>query len=453
MAEPQVPSIAPVSSAPQGQPDDIGALLTQTAAQATQTLPPQYVQGTSIAQPNIRPVVPYTPQNDNRQPLNNQATSLQQARRQNAFASLANVVGKAGQALQQQKQDRLKNDLKEVMTARENIANANAVLQTDPNNQMAKNVLAANKKSLEAILNDPKKAKQLEKALDVNFTDPDKNKTPEIKAYQDAMKDFKEAGIFNSDNPEEAKIAAMAAQGKTAPPPTASNTSRADQVLAKDLPNIQQNPQYAVAQKQQQDAQRQLNQYVLPRVIAAEAAKQVQLVKDGNAAARAEYKATMDFQRDAQKQIAALNLQNQKAKDAMQLQVRRDADAMSRVQTEVNARLKIAEDKRLDPGTSMKLKTEALDKIDASLKNITAERLSLASQLKTADTDEEKETLGHLLDYNTIKAKATNEYRQKIATDIYGRVGEQLNDRTGTAKPVGSNLSDEPDEDDDSDDY
>jgi len=138
--------------------------------------------------------------------------------------------------------------------------------------------------------------------------------------------------------------------------------------------------------------------------------------------------------------------------------IKRDADAMARTSMEVNARLKIAEDKRLDPNTATKLKTEALDKIDASIKSITAERMSLSTQLQNAKTDEEKKTLQHLLDYNTLKAEATNVFRQEKATEIYGKVAEGRSDRLdssgSTKQSVGSTLSDESDEDDeDSDDY
>lgn len=459
MPEPQVPSIAPVTTAPAGPGEDISALLGQVAQQATQQLPPQYTQGTTIAQPRVQPVQQYQQQNENRQPLNNQATSLRQARTQNAFASLANVVGKAGQAIQEKKQNLLKEDLKTVMSAKENIANAQAVLQQDPNNAMAKGVLAANQKQLEAILTDPKKQKQLTKALDISFTDMDKNKSPEIKAYQDAMKEYKESGVFNANNPAEAKIAAQAggaSGGQQQSQQPQSATPHADAATAKDLPNIQNNPQYAAALKQREDAQKQLTQYVLPRMVTAEAQKQIQAAKDGNAAARAEYTAVMKFNEEAMKLIGAKELQSQKAKDAMQLQVRRDVDAMARTVTEVNARLKIASDKRLDPANNMKLKTEALDKVDQSMKAITAERMSISTQLSAAKDDNEKAVLNKLLDYNTLKAEATNTYRQKVATEVYGRVAEGSSGRLGdgsTTESVGANLSDEPDDDTDSDSY
>lgn len=460
---PQVPSIAPVQTAPSGPGEDLSAVLGQMAQQVSAPLPPQFVQGTTIAQPRINPVHQYQQQNDQRAPISPHTTSLKQARTQNAFASLANVVGRAGQAIQQKKQDNLKEDLKNVMAAKENVANAESVLQQDPNNAMAKQVLAANKKQLDAILSDPKKQKQLAKALDISFTDMDKNKTPEVKAYQDAMKEHKEAGAYKADNPAEAKIAAQAAgpqggqQQQQPQQQQQSATPRADAALSKDLPNMQVNPQYSIALKQQEDAKKQLNQYVIPRLITAEAQKQVQAMRDGNANARAEFKAVTDFNRSAMEIQGRMDVSQNNAKARMAETIRRDTDAMARTKLEVDARLKIAADKRLDPGTQMKLKTEALDKVDQSLKAITAERKSLSDQLAVAKTDDEKQVLGQLLEYNTLKAQATNTYRQKVATDVYGRVEEGSSGRfdggiSTTTESVGSNLSDESD-DEDSDSY
>ena len=465
MDGPQVPSIAPVQQASGAPSEDIGGLLSQYSAQATAPLPPKYVQGTSIAEPRVMPVQPYQQKNENNQPLNNQATSLKMARTKNAFAEVANTLGKAGQQLQERKQTLLKEDLKTVMTAKQNIANAQVILQQDPNNAMAKGVLEANKKQLEAILNDPKKQKQLSKALDISFTDMDKNKKPEVVAGQQAIKEFKGEGEYTYNNPAEAKIAAAA--GKTLQDKAQeqqqqsqqSQTPRADKALSKDLPSIQANPEYDAALKNQQTAQAKLTQYVIPALIKQESAAQIQAVKDGNAAARTQYKAVTDFTKAAMQEQSKMQLATQKAKDAMQLQMRRDADSMARTVTEVNARLKIAADKRLDPTNKLKVQTDALAKIDSDIKGITQERMSLSQQLANAKTDEEKKTLGSLLDYNELKAKSMNTYRQGVATQVYGRVAEGSNDRLGDAgsskKVVGTDLSDEPDpdEDDDSDDY
>jgi hypothetical protein len=452
--EPQIPNIAPVQTAPTVPSEDIGAMLGQYSQQATAPLPPRYIQGTSVAEPRLPPAPQFTPKNENNAPMTQQATSIKMARDKNAFAEIANTLGKAGQVLQERKQTLLKEDLKTVMTAKQNVANAQVVLQQDPTNKMAQAVLDANKKQLEAILSDPKKQKQLSKALDISFTDMDKNKKPEVVAGQQAIKEFKGEGQFTYNNPDEAKVAAQAHEASQ----PKSQTPRADAALAKDLPSIQPNPEYDAALKNQQTAQAKLTQYVIPQLIKQESAAQIQAVKDGNAAARAEFKATTDFAKAAKEIQGRIEVANTRAKSAMAVAIQRDSSAMARTTMEVNARLKIANDKRLDPNTSMKLKTEALDKVDQSLKAITAERLSLNQQLLNTKDDEEKKTLGHLLDYNKLKAEATNVYRQKVATEVYGKVSEGSDGRLGagsTKKVAGTDLSDEPDEDedDDSDDY
>ena len=91
----------------------------------------------------------------------------------------------------------------------------------------------------------------MQKALDISFVDPEKNKTPEVQAYQKAMAEFKEAGPFNADNPAEHAVAQAAkapqmsdkpnVQGMIPPAPNLqpvpkSQTPYADKALAKDMP-------------------------------------------------------------------------------------------------------------------------------------------------------------------------------------------------------------------------
>lgn len=458
--------------------NDLSQMLGSVAAQAQGPLPPQYIQGKTVAEPRIDAVVPYQPRNTNNQPLTTQATELARAHRKDAFNELANIVGKAGQAFQMKKQENLKEDLKSVMSAKTNIANAESVLQQDPNNAMAKQVMEQNKKSLEAILSDPKKQKMLAKALDVSFTDPEKNKTPEVMAYQKAMQEHKEAGAFNSDNPAEHQVAQRANElGDKLPaqqpqqPAQAQQpqqgTPRANQVLAKDLPGIQNNPQYAVALKQQEEAQKRIEQYIIPRMIQEEGAKQIQAIRDGHADARVEFKALTDFTRDAQKQVAAMDLQDKRAKDAMNLQARKDSAAMARTMQHVNASLKIAEDKRLDPSTKKKLETEALAAVDKDIASIAETKLKYdkAAFDINADTNMSKEDkashlkeISKLQDYNTMHLGAMNEYRSQVSSKLYGAVAE-TNPNAGAKSQgaiansavIGSDSSDESDTD--SDDY
>lgn len=480
---PQVASIAPignsvpVSGGTSGLgTDPIGAMLSQTAGQATQSLPPQFVQektAESIAQPRLPPQPTFTPMDTNRAPMNNQATSIRQARNQNAWASLANLVGHAGQVIANKKYGDLKADLTDIMQQKRNIANAEIVLQQDPNNQQAKDTIAKNKADMERILSNPKRQKALAKALNIDFTDPEANKTPEIKAYQDAKKEFDQSGIFNANNPQEAEMAAKAAQGQIAQPQaTKSPTARADLALSRDMPTMQVNPAYTAALKQREDAQKQIMQYNLPRLITAMSNQKVAEFREGKADARAVFKVEHDQYLQQQKRIDALDLQDAKSKDALKLQARKDANAMMRLHVLRDSVESIAEDKRLDPATKAKAQAEGLKQIDADIKGMVSERQSLSTQLLAAQTEDEKKVLNTMLDNNEVKIKATNVYRQELATKTYGRVAGVLDAKSGAksgtgstteipgvdksitglgryAQQIGTNISDENQDDDD----
>ncbi len=133
---------------------------------------------------------------------------------------------------------------------------------------------------------------------------------------------------------------------------------------------------------------------------------------------------------------------------------------MARTKLEVNARLKIAQDKRLDPTAKNKLQTEALSQIDKSITTITSERANLSTQMANAKTPEEKALITRALEYNAVKLEATNQFRQETATKIYGNVsesnpngGSSATDKNTGVTAVGADDSDAGDEDDNSDDY
>lgn len=484
---PTVPDITPAktqqtANVPTNGETSLDSILGGIVQAASSPLPPMYTSSTQVAQPNVQPVRQFTPQSTNNQPMTNQATSIKLARQKNNFAAIGNIIGMAGQRIQEKKQTELKQDLKVVMQAKQNVANAQAVLQQDPNNQMAKQVLDTNKNALNAILSDPRKQKQLAKALDISFTDPEQNKTPEVQAYKQATQEVKQAGAFNSNNPAEHQVAQMAQKNElgaslNTPQPgqqpvqaqqlQKSATPYADKALAKDLPGMTVNPQYEAALKNQQAAQKALYTNVLPKVIEAESRLQVQQARDGNAQAREQYKAFQQTHLQQQKLLGALDLQSQKAKDAVRLQGQRDAAAMGRVVTEVNARLKIADDKRLDASAKQHLQTESLQKIDQSLTALTNQRANLTTQLanatKSGDKDEAK-MLQSALGMNAVSIQGTNQFRLETSEKVYGKLGasrdggsESKSNSPGVSNtPIaGAGLSDEPDsdEDDDSDNF
>lgn len=395
MAEPAVPqvaNIAPVQTAPTGVSQGIGDYIGQIAQQANAPLPSPYTQGTNLAQPHVPEVRQVTP----RENVTPTGGAAQQAatRKNNGIGSLLHLVGASVNQIQQKKNDLLKDDIKNVMSAKQNVQNAQAVLQLDPTNKLAQGVLAANKKQLEAILTDPKKAKQIQKAMDISFTDMDKNKTNEIKAFQDAVKEHKAAGAFASDNPQEHAVAQLASRGASdgnAPKPVAqpttqqqpaaqpqqpqvqprSQTPYADAALAKDQPTIENNPLYAQALKQKQDAQKQLTQFVIPKMIAAETQKQIQEVRDGNAATREQYRAATTLQKDFMNLIARAKLADANNTAAMQRVASRNANQLATTNLRVNASLQIAEDNRLGKENQAKIKSDAFGALDKDIATVT----------------------------------------------------------------------------------
>lgn len=341
---PTIPNIQSMGGVPQA-PDTAGAgsidsILAPILARANAPLPSQTTAVNTPNQPNVPTPHQFTTgRPTNQQPISGDVQDKKRARHQNAMANAANAIGKAGQMIQQKKQDAVKNDVTQVLQSQQNIANAQQVLQNDPNNAMAKNVLQANTKRLNDILSDPKKQKIVGKAFDISFTNPEKNKTPEIQAGQAAVAEFKKAGVFNSDNPDEHAIAILAngntqgsgpqglapgsngqqvptaqPQGGGATPPkqqapvgaaspgssaqVTSQTPYADQFLAKGTtPSLQENPAYAPAVAAQQAAQKTLAT-LLPKIIDNQAKLTLQQYKDGNAATRQEYKVYTDLAKD-----------------------------------------------------------------------------------------------------------------------------------------------------------
>jgi hypothetical protein len=266
-AMPTVPSIASV-------PASVDSTVDKVAAQASAPLPSPYTTGAVPSKGYVKDVPQYTPKNTDNKPLGSTRYDIKQAEHKNAWAELSNSVGGAVQHFEQQKQDQLKTKLVDVMQAKQNIHNAESVLAMDDKNfgspEQAKNskaqaqaVLVKNKSNLETVLNG-KDAKQLAKALDISYVDPEKNKKPEIQTGIAAAKEFKSNGPFNAANPQEAAVAKMSTTlQSTAPKPDVKQESRADAALAKDSPALQTNPEYIQAIQDRKE----YNQYIVPKLI------------------------------------------------------------------------------------------------------------------------------------------------------------------------------------------
>ena len=275
------PGAAPASAAVPGLDD----AFAQAQATINTPMPSQVIQGTQLAQPHLAAVPQYQPQSTNNRPMTNQATSVKSARQKNNFAAIGNTIGQVVNKYEQRKQDTLKDQIVAVMKAKQQVANANSVLQNPNADQVSKdkanNVLALNTKRIQDLMTE-KNAKQMAKAFDISYSDPDKNKNPNVAAGLAAHKEFQAAGPYTADNPQEAAVAKLA-QGTSTSAPTATNLNlgaptapkaisvsqanpRAAAVLAKDMPSIEANPQYAAALKQKEDAQKQY-MTLAPKVI------------------------------------------------------------------------------------------------------------------------------------------------------------------------------------------
>lgn len=484
-ATPTVPSITP-TQAP--TPLDLGSqsigdLLGTISQRATAPLPDPYTQGVEVAQPHQHDQAPQsTNRNTNNVPITGQVADVKRARRQNAVAGLANTISQAGNIIQQKKQEKLKDQLTDVMKAKQNIANATQI-SSDPNatqqqKALAQKVLDANKKQLNTILSDPKTQKQMAKALDISFVDPDKNKTPEVQAYQAAMKEFKEAGPFNADNPAEHSVAQIAAgQGKGAQAQQQSGqpqggqpqqqpksaTPYADRALAKDLPTIAANPLYGAAVKQQQDAQKQLA-VIVPKLIDASAKQSLEEYKQGNENARAEYKGVTDYQKAAMQAVARMKLADANNKAAMARTAARDATEMATTKARIDAAFKLADNKSLSKEQADEVKNNSLDEINKKITSagIAVKNAQTALDQAKADKSTDPAIIESLIVQRDNAVRGVSFYNNirdtKFASMLPSVTPEGvLNGNSGSGTGKGTKVESvgdsDSDEDDDSDDY
>lgn len=419
---PTVPNVVPSAAQASGG-GDLQQVLAMAGLTPTQA-PSPYTQTTGAPtinqgalQPNIKPM-----QSTNNMPMTNTPNNQTAAKRQNAIAMISNGLTQFANKKNQEKSDQLKADVTNVLKYQQNISNAQSVLSQDPNNKMAQQVMAANKKQLEAVLGDDKKRKGLEKAFDISFVDPEKNKTPEVQAMQQAAKQFNDnkAGMHYADNPVEAAIAKLAngsnnpvqqgvqgnpsqapvpqAQGQgqgqqaqsappqqqtpvqqggpqgqqqQAPPQTqaqvkeqiASKTPYSDQLIEKSAPEMAANPQYAEWLKSEEGRKKLLGQYVIPKLIDQETRTQLESQRQNGSMQRALLREQGIIAKTLEDNHTKLQLEGAKEKAAAQRVSQQQAGAMSRVIYATNARMKVLE----ASGLNKQLKLQAAGQIDGTL--------------------------------------------------------------------------------------
>lgn len=110
----------------------------------------------------------------------------------NVARGAASIVGAFITKHQNDQQKSLAVDIERIMEAHQGIETARQALQQNPQDANAKAAIQKNQDIINAMLNDPKKRKQIGKAFDVNFVDPSQNNKPEHAALKDAISSYSE---------------------------------------------------------------------------------------------------------------------------------------------------------------------------------------------------------------------------------------------------------------------
>ena len=241
---------------------------------------------TASAQPAMmarihQPTMQDQNQSTNRLPITNQATSTIQARRQNRFAGIANAINTVTNEVQKTKFENLTIDVTNVSRAQSQIAAAQQAAQSaitilkDPQASpeakkaaqdalaSAKTVVETNQKSMDAILKDDKRRKDMAKAFDVSFTDPAKNDAN--KAHIDAAK----TGMEQAKKNEAAGLSANTPEEKAIQEynKLTESGSYSQQFMKQQPQQLTSNPLYEAQLKQFNDQQKYVAQYIMPRYI------------------------------------------------------------------------------------------------------------------------------------------------------------------------------------------
>jgi hypothetical protein len=151
---------------------------------------------TSVVPPSLtRPVGDFKERPMNTQPVvgagNARARGIG-----NAITGLTNAVGQVVHAKKQLDQDKLSVSTQRLLQSQQAINQANQFLQ-DPNidpsrKQALMDSVTKNQKIMNTMLDDPKLRKDLEKGLNISFTDPSKNQTDQHNAVQEGIKSMQE---------------------------------------------------------------------------------------------------------------------------------------------------------------------------------------------------------------------------------------------------------------------
>lgn len=157
-------------------------------------------RATTIPQQMQQPLAPFQQRPYNENPVvgagNARARGIE-----NAFTGVANAIGSVTAAKAQQLHNRISVATERLMQSQQAIDQASMALRTaPPGSQAAKDaqdVINKNKTIMSTLLSDDKVRKGIEKGMDISFTDPSKNKTPEHGAVAAARQSFEGASKNN----------------------------------------------------------------------------------------------------------------------------------------------------------------------------------------------------------------------------------------------------------------
>lgn len=353
-----MPDIAPIGDSSGSAPMQANSTTLAQLAMPNITLPSQTVP-VHNSNPNVpQPAIRQPDRNTNQGPITSQVADVKHARRQNAFNGLINSVNNFSKNLEQKKLASITHDIKTMLDGQTQIDNAQTILQ-NPNaspqdKKNAQGVLERNKTVMESIMTDPKRRKNIQKAFDVSFTDPEKNNTPEIKAMTAAKQQHEQSvkdGMV-ADNKQEAQVDQAAngggggqEQGRRmiTSGDHQSTTPYADQFLKSQPTALAPNPAYAAAQKTNELTQKNAGK-ALPTAITAESNERRTVMTTQAANERAENLRKTQIQIATARNLTALREANLKA-----------ITVIRSVQMRITSNEKIATQRLTDPRVVSKL--------------------------------------------------------------------------------------------------
>lgn len=452
--EQTLPTVSPIDP-------NIGAN-SSAAYKALQDAIPPEVKITASPYSTGSDVTPTLPQAHQRQmqntetrPFDDSLSERNHARNRNTWASVSNTITQFRNKQEQDKNAALTTSIATVMKAQQQIDNATAVLKSptasDQDKQMAQGVIDQNKKVIEGKLTDPKSGKSILKAFDVSMTDPESQKTPEHQAAKTAAKQVAvatKAGltadtpaekaiqdkVTGADTPAQVqKAQATAQQTQTAKNPSA--TPYADKFLGSQPASITGNPEYAAQMAQKEKRDQLVTQYVIPKMIQAQMDQDKVMIQQEGLNNRAEFAGTIGLQKQGMALANAANIANAKDTTELRKQAMANSAAMARTVYRVQAMLKVADDKKLDPESQAKVKTGISTLVDKQVTDSLTQLKSIQDAIadnkygssppsghKTGESIDpaKDQALQTALSIQQLAVEQAQDVKQKTMTQLWG---------------------------------